>query len=202
MNSSMPVPTVRRQQHGQAVYTITGQEIHDLLTVVISDDETTSEQLGVQASFALGNLSVNQFILNRLSDIHEREAWHYSMVTQFSKEIDGDLADWSENEILGTDDAQDIYPEEFDLTGIYVSYDAEAEYLHFGVPVHLAGELPDDTRLYYVLAFDDNPTGVRNNYDVNDPFPLWLYCGFENARTNKLVNIKIPHIDYYVRNAR
>lgn len=185
-------------------YSISNLEDQDLLTVLISENDDVSEQHGIQGSFSLEDLSVNQFILNRLCDGYEREAWHYSMVTRFEKEIDGDLADWTENELVSTDDAGDVYPDEFDLTGLYLSYDAGAGYLHAGFPVHLEDDVPEDLRYYYVLAFDDNPTGIENNYEADDPLPfwLWLFCGFENARINKLVSISIPEWGYDLCNKR
>ena len=174
------------------IYEISNEDYYDLFTFSIDDEVILSTNNYVMNEFTISGDIYDQIIINRLNNNEQKEAWHYSYLMRTAKSIDGNLADWTDDEIICTDTKGDICAF-LDLSDIYASYDEETNSISFALPIEY--EFPDSNNIiyFYSFVFDDMPGGFYNNYFEPGYYPEDYLIGFENARINKVITLIIDN---------
>ena len=176
---------------GQILYDIGSIDDFDVVSVHINGAENTEFYTNVDNPFELtSSIGTNKY-LNKFVNYEFKELWHYSQIVKpeyHLKTIDGLLNDWTEEETLAEDPADDIIPASFDLTSIAVAYEDICDFVYFSFPMNFSIDLEANLyRQYYAIAIDDEDYGFQNNITGNDNFPLDCFVGFENASINKMI---------------
>ncbi|MCF7792987.1 MAG: T9SS type A sorting domain-containing protein [Candidatus Cloacimonetes bacterium] len=178
------------RENQDPIYQISNQDLFDILSYSTQNDYLISYNENIQNSFSISGDIFGNTILNRLENIEEKEAWHYSYIIKTAKNIDGQLDDWNQEEIICTDPGGDICPD-LDLTELYADYDAETNLLSFALPVEFIFPEDYDEEYFFCFAIDDEEWGVNNNYLEPMMFPIDVLVGFDNARINKLFVLRL-----------
>ena len=178
------------------IYEISNEDNFELLTYSLDNKSIVSTDNNVLQEFSITGDVINQAIVNRLNNTEQKEVWHYSYLIRTAKTIDGQLDDWTEDEIICVDTKNEIC-DPLDLTDIYASYDEQTNSISFALPVEF--EFPDSNsvRYYYSLVFDDSPGGFYNNYFEPGYFSDDYFIGFEHARINKVISLIISYSSYH-----
>ncbi len=171
------------------VYTISDDHTYDLMTIVpLMEDVTITDD--INGSFTLEDVSDAARFLNRIEREDGCERWHYSVVFNGIRHLDGMLYDWEQTDIIGTDHANDIEPSCFDLQRIYSVHDQANERIYMSI--RLAEDYLMHLQYYgflwLMIAFDDiEGQGFTGNINENAAFPRMCYVGFDNAGIDNLM---------------
>lgn len=174
-------------------YTIVNPGDYTLEWIDIEPAENVHQFGPVSTDYTLEIDPFQHQILCKVITDESKEAWHYSVVNKEDYQLrvlDGNLDDWSDSDIIGTDPAGDIQQSSLDLTSLMFTTDEYTDKYYFALPIDFDasnfGAAP--AVIYFVMAFDTEPGGYHNNYDLGDFFPIPnVWCGFENAEIDRLI---------------
>jgi Peptidase family C25/FlgD Ig-like domain len=181
------------QSDEELYFVISDDEMYNLQTVEISSGGAISTENNIQTIFDLEVPFGESVVLNKVINEEEKEAWHYSVVYRNRlKHVDGNLEDWNLDEIIASDEMNDIIPGIFDLTTLYAAYDDVFEDIYFAFPESFSEiYVADIYKTFYVMAIDDVEGGISNNFENIELFPVNSYLGFSGAEIDKMLVVTL-----------
>lgn len=183
------------------VYSIMNPGDYTLEWIDIEPAENVYQFGPVSTDYTLDISPWQHQILCKVITDESKEAWHYSAVNKeeyLLRVLDGSLDDWNSSDIIATDPAGDIQQSTLDLTSLMFTTDDYTDQFYFAFPIDF-----DETNfgtspviIYFVMAFDTEPGGYRNNYIQGDLFPIPnVWCGFDNAEIDRIIHGQIIYFN-------